>query len=75
MLPLGEVRKQKESLERCQSLEEVHRLHDTGEHDKVVELLLQTFTLKQGKLQEDVDRMEQLIMLQESLHVLKDYKV
>ena len=35
-----EVRKQLDSLRRCQSLEEVQRLHEAGEHEKVVQLLL-----------------------------------
>ena len=36
----GEVKKQLDSLRRCQSLEEVQKLHEAGEHEKVVELLL-----------------------------------
>ena len=75
---IGSVSQQVESLQRCQSLEEVHRLHDAGDHQRVVTLLLQTFTHKGGsnKLQGEVtDRMEQLVLLQESLLKLEEYKV
>ena len=34
------MKKQLDSLRRCQSLEEVQKLHEAGDHKKVVELLL-----------------------------------
>jgi len=37
------VRRQLTSLRQCQSLDEVYRLADSGEHDRVINLLLPLF--------------------------------
>lgn len=73
------VQDQLESLQRCQSLEEVHRLFELGRYKVVADLLIQTFK-KPGsrgrKLHAKAnipERHAQLILLQESLWNLKDY--
>ncbi|KAJ8299281.1 hypothetical protein KUTeg_023341, partial [Tegillarca granosa] len=73
------VKRQQESLQRYQSSEETQKLFDSGNYEKVVEFLLQTFT-HQGKskvvsLNTGVpERQAQLLLLQESLFKLADFK-
>ena len=84
------MKKQLESLQRCQSLEEVHRLYESGKHSTVVELLLLTFRQQQqapdkhggggGKLFQMKkgslpERHAQLKLLQDSLLNMQDYEV
>ena len=61
------------NLERCQSLEKVHRLHESGDHRGVVDLLLATFRESRSQLVEVVERREQLLLLQDSLLQLRDH--
>ncbi|CAN7999066.1 unnamed protein product [Ixodes hexagonus] len=74
------VQEQLESLQRCQSLEEVHRLFEQGRFQVVADLLIQTFkkpASKGRKLHAKAnipERHAQLILLQESLWNLKDYQ-
>lgn len=73
------VQEQLESLQRCQSLEEVHRLFELGRFKVVADLLIQTFkkpASRSRKLHAKTnipERHAQLILLQESLWNLKDY--
>lgn len=73
------VQEQLESLQRCQSLEEVHRLFELGRYKVVADLLIQTFkkpASRGRKLHAKAnipERHAQLILLQESLWKLKDY--
>lgn len=46
-----QVNKQLESLERCQSLEEIQKFYDNKQYQKVVDCLLQTFKQPQTKHQ------------------------
>ena len=63
------------SLRRFQSLEEIHRLYEAGDHQRVVSLLQQTFHKDAGQLTESSERHEQLQLLQECLTELEDWKV
>lgn len=49
VITLDNVQQQLESLQRCQSLEEVQRLYDHGDYSAVVELLIVTFTQPRAK--------------------------
>ncbi|XP_048242654.1 calcineurin-binding protein cabin-1-like [Haliotis rufescens] len=75
-----QVDKQQESLQRSQSLEETQKLYEAGSYDKVVEFLLQTFSQPRTakKISEAgsslPERHRQLMLLQDSLFKLKDYK-
>ncbi|XP_040064460.1 calcineurin-binding protein cabin-1 [Ixodes scapularis] len=74
------VQEQLESLQRCQSLEEVHRLFEQGRFQAVADLLIQTFkkpASRGRKLHAKAnipERHAQLILLQESLWNLKNYQ-
>ncbi|ELU14548.1 hypothetical protein CAPTEDRAFT_199502 [Capitella teleta] len=78
LISAEEVQKQEESLKRCQSLEEVQRLHEKGSYAVVVETLLQTFTQgsmqRRGKDSNTPERHAQLLLLQDSLLKLTDYR-
>ncbi|XP_064599840.1 calcineurin-binding protein cabin-1-like [Liolophura sinensis] len=72
-----QVNKQLESLERCQSLEEIQKLYDDKQYQKVVDCLLQTFKQPQTKHQRREsdsipERHAQLLLLQDSLFKLND---
>ncbi|XP_078277456.1 calcineurin-binding protein cabin-1 isoform X2 [Rhinoraja longicauda] len=80
-ISLEEIDKKLKSLERCQSLEEVQRLYEMGEYDQVVKLLRPTLSLGaigRTKPLEFVtsipERPAQLLLLQDSLLKLKDYR-
>ncbi|XP_069789120.1 calcineurin-binding protein cabin-1 isoform X5 [Narcine bancroftii] len=80
-ISLDEIDKKLKSLERCQSLEEVQRLYEMGEYDQVVKLLRPTLSLGaigRTKPLEFVtsipERPAQLLLLQDSLLKLKDYR-
>ncbi|XP_077863764.1 calcineurin-binding protein cabin-1-like [Saccoglossus kowalevskii] len=71
------VKKQVESLQRCQSLEEVQRLYETGNYQDVVDILYPTLTqtsLSKSKLKED-SRPARLLLLIESLLHTKNYEL
>ncbi|XP_013404378.1 calcineurin-binding protein cabin-1 [Lingula anatina] len=72
----GNVNKQLESLQRCQSLEEVQKLYEKGSYERVVDLLLQTFSQSKEKVTGLVvaERHLQLLLLLDSLIKLKDFK-
>ncbi|KAM8960713.1 calcineurin-binding protein cabin-1 [Pelodytes ibericus] len=76
-----EIENSLKSLERCQSLEEIQRLHDAGDYSSVVRLLRPTLCLSgytQAKhldlLTSTPERPAQLLLLQDSLLKLSDYK-
>ncbi|KAI0212985.1 Calcineurin-binding protein cabin-1 [Lamellibrachia satsuma] len=73
-ITLEEVRKQLDSLHRCQSLEEVQKLHEAGDHEQVVELLLSAQQKNKGVPGVLPERPAQLLLLQDSLLKLNDYK-
>lgn len=74
------VQEQLESLQRCQSLEEVHRLYELGRFQSVADLLIQTFrkpTARGRRVQAKAnipERHAQLVLLLESLWNLKDFR-
>ncbi|XP_072099642.1 calcineurin-binding protein cabin-1 isoform X1 [Mobula birostris] len=80
-ISLEEIDKKLKSLERCQSLEEVQRLYEMGEYDQVVKLLRPTLSLgaigrtKPLEFGTSIpERPAQLLLLQDSLLKLKDYR-
>ncbi|XP_015763214.1 PREDICTED: calcineurin-binding protein cabin-1-like [Acropora digitifera] len=80
LITLDQVQKKLESLQRCQSLEEVHRLYESGLYDDVVQLLMPTLYQPQPKTKASElgmsipERPAQLLLLQDSLLKLKDYE-
>ncbi|KAM8797734.1 calcineurin-binding protein cabin-1 [Eudromia elegans] len=81
LVSLEEIDKNLKSLERCQSLEEIQRLYESGDYNAVVHLLRPTLCFNgygRAKHLEFVtsipERPAQLLLLQESLLKLKDYK-
>ncbi|KAG8195575.1 hypothetical protein JTE90_002197 [Oedothorax gibbosus] len=72
------VNRQLESLQRCQSLEEVQRLYEQGDYAAVVNLLIPTFnqptTKRKHSLEGVPERHAQLLLLQNSLWRLERYK-
>uniref|UniRef100_A0A4W3H4V1 Calcineurin-binding protein cabin-1 n=1 Tax=Callorhinchus milii TaxID=7868 RepID=A0A4W3H4V1_CALMI len=80
-ISVDEIDKKLKSLERCQSLEEVQRLYEMGEYEHVVKLLRPTLSLGaigRTKPLEFVtsipERPAQLLLLQDSLMKLRDYR-
>lgn len=79
VVSLEEIDKNLKSLERCQSLEEIQRLYEAGDYTAVVHLLRPTLCFS-GRVKhlEFVtsipERPAQLLLLQDSLLKLKDYK-
>ncbi|XP_028680400.2 calcineurin-binding protein cabin-1 isoform X2 [Erpetoichthys calabaricus] len=78
---IEEINKKLKSLERCQSLEEIQRLFESGDYESVVRLLKPTLSnggSGRGKQLEFVtsapERPTQLLLLQSSLLQLKDFK-
>ena len=78
------IEQQKKSLERCQSLEEVQRLHEAEDYKRVVHLLLPTVLQPSmgasGKAMSETstavpERRAQLELLNEALIKLEDYSV
>jgi len=70
------VRQQLKSLQQCQSLDEVYRLANSGEHDQVIELLLPLFD--GGKLFDistASDGYARSLLLIESFLSVKSYEV
>ncbi|KYO31630.1 calcineurin-binding protein cabin-1 isoform E [Alligator mississippiensis] len=81
VVSLEEIDKNLKSLERCQSLEEIQRLYEAGDYKAVVHLLRPTLCFNgygRAKHLEFVisipERPAQLLLLQDSLLKLKDYK-
>ncbi|RMX51696.1 hypothetical protein pdam_00008112, partial [Pocillopora damicornis] len=80
LVTIDQVQKKLESLQRCQSLEEVHRLYESGYYEDVVQLLMPTLhqpqpKTKVGELGMSIpERPAQLLLLQDSLIKLKDYE-
>ncbi|XP_026058509.1 calcineurin-binding protein cabin-1 isoform X7 [Carassius auratus] len=78
---LEEIEKKLKSLERCQSLEEIQRLFDTGDYQSVVRLLQPTLSFGPGSarlkpldyISSAPERPAQLLLLQSSLLRLRDY--
>uniref|UniRef100_A0A8C1YXG0 Calcineurin-binding protein cabin-1 n=1 Tax=Cyprinus carpio TaxID=7962 RepID=A0A8C1YXG0_CYPCA len=78
---IEEIEKKLKSLERCQSLEEIQRLFDTGDYQSVVRLLQPTLSFGPGSarlkpldyISSAPERPAQLLLLQSSLLQLKDY--
>ncbi|XP_052459685.1 calcineurin-binding protein cabin-1-like isoform X7 [Carassius gibelio] len=78
---LEEIEKKLKSLERCQSLEEIQRLFDTGNYQSVVRLLQPTLSFGPGSarlkpldyISSAPERPAQLLLLQSSLLRLRDY--
>ena len=77
------IQEQKKSLERCQSLEEVQRLHGEEDYRQVVKLLLPSvmqFNMAGGKPVTEksiaiTERRSQLELLFEALLKLQDFSV
>uniref|UniRef100_A0A8C0GBD3 Calcineurin binding protein 1 n=1 Tax=Chelonoidis abingdonii TaxID=106734 RepID=A0A8C0GBD3_CHEAB len=81
VVSLEEIDKNLKSLERCQSLEEIQRLHEAGDYKAVVHLLRPTLCFSgygRAKHLEFVisipERPTQLLLLQDSLLKQKDYR-
>ncbi|KAG1683077.1 Calcineurin-binding protein cabin-1 [Nymphon striatum] len=78
LITLENVQRQMDSIRRCQSLEEVQRLYDQQSYQEVVNLLFPTFSEKQQlkhKVSSDIpERHAQLLLLQNSLSQLQDYR-
>ncbi|XP_069475989.1 calcineurin-binding protein cabin-1 isoform X2 [Ambystoma mexicanum] len=80
-ISLEEIEKNLKSLERCQSLEEIQRLHEAGDYQSVVQLLRPTLSISGYGRAKHLDfvisipeRPAQLLLLQDSLLKLKNYK-
>ncbi|MEE6504285.1 hypothetical protein FKM82_005122 [Ascaphus truei] len=76
-----EVENSLKSLERCQSLEEIQRLHDVGDFSSVVRLLRPTLCLSGYSRAKHLDfmtstpeRPAQLLLLQDALLKLEDFR-
>ena len=70
------VRQQLKSLRQCQSLDEVYRLADSGEHDRVIDLLLPLFDVdKLFDLSATSDGYARSLLLIESFLSVKNYEV
>uniref|UniRef100_A0A670JUT6 Uncharacterized protein n=1 Tax=Podarcis muralis TaxID=64176 RepID=A0A670JUT6_PODMU len=81
VVSLEEIEKNLKSLERCQSLEEIQRLYEAGDYKAVVRLLRPTLCFSgygRTKHLEFVisipERPAQLLLLQDSLLKLQDYR-
>ncbi|XP_066465750.1 calcineurin-binding protein cabin-1 isoform X2 [Tiliqua scincoides] len=81
VVSLEEIDKNLKSLERCQSLEEIQRLYEAGDYKAVVRLLRPTLCFGGFGRTKDLEfvisipeRPAQLLLLQDSLLRLKDYR-
>ncbi|NXF87047.1 CABIN protein, partial [Eubucco bourcierii] len=81
LVSLEEIEKNLKSLERCQSLEEIQRLYEAGDYSAVVHLLRPTLCFNGYGRAKHLDfvtsvpeRPAQLLLLQDSLLKLKDFK-
>ncbi|XP_060787332.1 calcineurin-binding protein cabin-1 isoform X4 [Neoarius graeffei] len=81
VISLEEIQKKLKSLERCQSLEEIQRLFETGDYQSVVRLLRPTLSYGPSSarlkpleyISSTPERPAQLLLLQSSLLRIKDY--
>ncbi|OCU01837.1 hypothetical protein XELAEV_18007614mg [Xenopus laevis] len=80
-LSVEEIENSLKSLERCQSLEEIQRLHEMGDFSSVVRLLRPTLCISGYSRSKHLDfvtsapeRPEQLLLMQDSLLKLEDFK-
>jgi len=64
-----------DSIRKCQSLDEVYRLSDAGDHQRVVSLLLPFFNDHKSVDVTQTDRSEQLLLLMDSLIQINDPRV
>ena len=70
------MRQQLSSLRQCQSLDEVYRLADGGEHSRVIDLLLPLFDVnKLFDMSAASDRYARSLLLIESFFSLKNFEV
>ncbi|XP_069817249.1 calcineurin-binding protein cabin-1 isoform X3 [Dendropsophus ebraccatus] len=76
-----EIENRLKSLERCQSLEEIQRLHDMGDYSSVVRLVCPTLCMSGYNRNKHLDLMTspperpaQLLLMQDSLLKLSDFK-
>ncbi|KAE8634593.1 hypothetical protein XENTR_v10002360 [Xenopus tropicalis] len=81
VLSVEEIENSLKSLERCQSLEEIQRLHEMGDFSSVVRLLRPTLCISAYSRNKHLDfitsapeRPEQLLLMQDSLLKLEDFK-
>ncbi|XP_059920768.1 calcineurin-binding protein cabin-1 [Gadus macrocephalus] len=79
VISVEEIEKRLKSLERCQSLEEIQRLFESGDYDSVVRLLQPTLQYgSRGKTLELVtsapERPVQLLLLKDSLLKSRDFQ-
>ncbi|XP_071040839.1 calcineurin-binding protein cabin-1 isoform X2 [Parasteatoda tepidariorum] len=78
IITASNVQQQLESLQRCQSLEEVQRLYEHKDYTAVVDLLVLSFNQPRTKRKQNLDgvpeRHAQLLLLQNSLWNLERYK-
>ncbi|XP_058246741.1 calcineurin-binding protein cabin-1 isoform X3 [Hemibagrus wyckioides] len=80
-ISVEEIEKKLKSLERCQSLEEIQRLFETGDYQSVVRLLQPTLSYGPSSarpkpleyISSAPERPAQLLLLQNSLLHVKDY--
>ncbi|XP_062855378.1 calcineurin-binding protein cabin-1 [Trichomycterus rosablanca] len=80
-ITLEEIEKKLKSLERCQSLEEIQKLFETGDYQSVVRLVTPTLSYGPnsarpkplGYVSSAPERPAQLLLLQSSLLRMKDY--
>ncbi|XP_047656377.1 calcineurin-binding protein cabin-1 isoform X2 [Tachysurus fulvidraco] len=80
-ISVEEIEKKLKSLERCQSLEEIRRLFETGDYQAVVRLLQPTLSYGHSSarpkpleyISSAPERPAQLLLLQSSLIRVKDY--
>ncbi|KAM9329216.1 calcineurin-binding protein cabin-1 [Gastrophryne carolinensis] len=77
---LEEIENSLKSLERCQSLEEIQRLHEIGDYSAVVRLVCPTLCMSGYSRNKHLDftsppeRPAQLLLMQDSLLKLSDFK-
>nr|XP_055023492.1 calcineurin-binding protein cabin-1 isoform X2 [Misgurnus anguillicaudatus] len=82
-ISLEEIEKKLKSLERCQSLEEIQRLFNSGDYQSVIRLLQPTLSFGPSSarikpldyISSAPERPAQLLLLQSSLLRLKDYSL
>ncbi|GFQ82744.1 calcineurin-binding protein cabin-1 [Trichonephila clavata] len=78
LVTADKVQQQLESLQRCQSLEEVQRLYEHSDYEAVVNLLILTFNQPRTKRKQSLEgvpeRHAQLLLLQNSLLKLERYR-
>ncbi|XP_056387142.1 calcineurin-binding protein cabin-1 isoform X2 [Hyla sarda] len=80
-ISIEEIENRLKSLERCQSLEEIQRLHDMGDYSSVVRLVCPTLYMSGYNRNKHLDfmtsppeRPAQLLLMQDSLLKLSDFK-